>query len=277
MPNSFSPRQQRLYRSGAFPGRIDPWVEAARYIRPIHAGMIGAMLDMLQTPLMQRGYVAGRETSLQIASGREPDVYIRRDDRPKPRAPGWDYEVAAAEILAEAGTQVATDDDLNALHIREAQTGDLVTVVEIVSPGNKTRDHEISAYRERRSRLLLERGVNVVEMDPTRSVKRLTANRVTEEAAYHVAIFLPGDAVRVVTIAFEQPLSRIALPLREDVIPLETQLAYERAYQQTLSAWHIQHEDGYTAAGLPFPSTLSDAQREAALAAVAAWQAKLAD
>jgi len=237
--------------------------------------MISAMLEMLQMPLMERGYVAGRETSLQIAARREPDVYIRREDRPSPPDLSWNYEIAAAEVLAEAGTLVAAEDELDAVTIREAQSGDLVTVIEIVSPGNKTRDHEISAYRERRSRLLLERGVNVVEIDPTRSMKRLTANRVTQESAYHVAIFLPGDAVRIVEINFEQSLSRIALPLREDVIPLETQQAYERAYQQSLSAWHIQHEDGYIIANLPFPSTLSEAQRDSALAAVEIWKQKL--
>ncbi len=277
MPDSFSPQQQTLYRSGAFAGRVDPWAEAARYFRPIHAGMIGALLDMLQVPLMQRGYVAGRETSLQIAAGREPDIYVRREDRPVPHNPGWNYEVAAAEVLAEAGTLVAAADDLDALHIRDAQSGDLVTVVEIVSPGNKTRDHEISAYRERRSRLLLENHVNVVEVDPTRSVKRLTENRVTQQSAYHVAIFLPGDAVRVIEIAFEQALSRIALPLREDVVPVEVQQAYERAYQQTMTAWHIQHEDNYTPEHLPFPSTLTDSQRRTALEAVANWQKRVAE
>lgn len=271
----FSQTEIEHFERGPFPGRIDPWAEAARYFRSIHSEMISALLAMTREPLLSMGYVAGRETSLQIAEGREPDIHIRYEQIPE-KPVRWNYELAAAEVLAEPGIAVEDAAEIEALYIRELQTGDLVTIVEIVSPGNKTRDHEMTAYRERRSRLMLERGINVVEVDPTRSVKRLVNNSETTAFAYHIAVFLPGEAVRIIGISLEAPLSRFALPLRGVVIPVELHDAYSRAYRQTMTAWHIQHEGRYTEDDLPFPSSLTDDQRQNALQAVERWQQELA-
>jgi hypothetical protein len=217
------------------------------------------------------GYVAGTETSLQIAEGREPDIFVLRGELP-PRRPHLDYELAAQEMLAEPGEPVQDFSDLDALHIRDAKTGDLVTVVELVSPGNKLSQHDIFAYQERRSRLFLEKGVNVVEVDATRSNKRLVNHVRTQQAPYHIAIFLPGDGLRIVSIPLENPLSRIALPLRGEVTAMELHTAYENAYRQLTTAWHIQHKNGYAESTLPFSSLLTDTQRQSALAAVKMWR-----
>lgn len=270
----FSQAEITLFEQGPFPGRIDPWAEAARYFRSIHSETISALLTSLREPLLELGYVAGREPSLQIAEGREPDIHIRREQAEHTLR--WNYELAAAEVLAEPGVAIEDAAEFEALHIRELKTGDLVTVIEIVSPGNKTRDHEMTAYRERRSRLMLERGVNVVEIDPTRSIKRLTNNSETRAFAYHIAVFLPGEAVRIIGIPFEAPLSRFAVPLRGTVVPVELQDAYNHAYRQTTTAWHIQHEGRYTEDDLPFPTVLTDSQRREVLQAVERWQQELA-
>jgi Protein of unknown function (DUF4058) len=275
MHKGFSAAEQQLYQNGAFVGQIDPFAEAARYFHPLHEEFISTILQQIQVPLLSKGYVAGRETSLQIAEGREPDIYVLRADFPDQRGLRWDYETAAAEVLAEVGVPVTADDALSAIHIRDAATGTLVTVLELVSPGNKTRDHEILAYRERRSRLLLEQGVNVVEVDATRSLKRLTANTVTQTVPYHVAIYLPGAGIRIIETDFGQALKRIALPLRADVVALELHIAYTRAYAQTVIAWHIQHEGGYSAATLPFPTTLNDEQIQGIMHKIEAWQSEL--
>lgn len=272
---AFSTAEIAYLEQGPFPGRIDPWAEAARYFRSLHSEMISALLAIMREPLLNMGYVAGRETSVQIAEGREPDIHIRRDLPSEPTA-RWNYALAAAEVLAEPGVAVEDAAEFEALHIRMLHTGDLVTVLEIVSPGNKTRDHEITAYRERRARLFLEHGINVVELDPTRSVKRLTNNSETAAFPYHVAVFLPGESVRIIGIPFASALGRFAVPLRGSVIPVELQDAYTRAYQQTTTAWHIQHEGRYTEDDLPFPSSLTDDQRRESLQAVERWQQELA-
>src|SRR5688572_21277940 len=55
-----------LLKIGAFPGQIDPWAEA-RFFHAIHGGMIGHLMEQIQGPLEEIGYIAGRETSLTIA------------------------------------------------------------------------------------------------------------------------------------------------------------------------------------------------------------------
>lgn len=80
---------------GPFPGATDPWAEAGRYFHQIHHNWITVLLSTLQRPLLERGYMAGREASLQILQRREPDVLIRREDA-APQPPFiWDYRQAA--------------------------------------------------------------------------------------------------------------------------------------------------------------------------------------
>jgi hypothetical protein len=84
--------------------------------------MISALLAVMREPLLNMGYVAGRETSLQIAGGREPDRHIRREQRVEPTA-RWNYELAAAEVLAEPGVAIEDAAEFEALHIRALQSG----------------------------------------------------------------------------------------------------------------------------------------------------------
>lgn len=269
----YSPAAIALFERGPFPGRIDPWAEDAHFFQPLHNELIGALMGLLRKPLLERGYVAGRETSLQIAEGREPDVFVHQN---RPDVPGrWNYALAAEEVLAVPGVAVAGEADLEALHIHDARSGDLVTVVEIISPGNKTRPTDILAYQERRMRLYVERGVNVVELDFTRSVKRLTYNSESTAYPYHVALLMPGLGVRVIGILWGAALPRVALPLRAEVQAVELQEAYATAYRQTNLAWHIRHERRYTEDDLPFPTLLSGDERDAALAAVTQWDQAL--
>lgn len=265
-----------LRKQGPFPGQIDPWAEAGRFFQQIHAGMIGHLLEQIQDPLESMGFLAGRETSLQIAERREPDLYIQQaDESPLQPIETWDYGLAAVEVLAEPGVLVEGDPpELDGLHIIEEQSGRLVTVVEIVSPRNKIDVQMIRDYRERRDRLL-RKGVNIVEIDPTRSVKRLLHGRTVDFYAYHVAVYLPLQEPRLIGIDFGEPLSRIALPLIESVVPMELQAAYDYSYQVARIAVHILEEERYAEADLPFPTLLTNKQRDEALKAVQVWQAEL--
>jgi hypothetical protein len=150
-----------------------------------------------------------------------------------------------------------------------------VTVLEIVSPRNKAALGEILDYQERRGRLLARR-VNVVEIDLTRSVKRLVEDTIAATHAYHLAIHLPGQVGRFVGIEFEEAPGRLALPLREAVLPVEVGAAYAAAYQRAALAVQIRRENRYAVDGLPFPSLLSNAQQAATLQAVQDWLAELA-
>jgi uncharacterized protein YuzE len=266
-----------LLKLGAFPGRIDPWAEQARYFQQIHSGMIGDFLRQMSDSLLELGYVAGRETSLLITDRSEPDIFIRqREDVVPPQAPRPDYSAAAVAVLAEPGVVVIEmpDVDQDAIFIRDFATSRLVTVIEIVSPRNKTAPAEMQQYVSRRLNLRSER-VNIVEIDLTRSYTRLLTDKLVTAYPYHVAVYPSQDKLRIIGIEFEQALKRIAIPLRTEVLPLELQQAYDDAYQTASIPAQLLSEHRYTASDLPFPTTLTESQRHAIEKILTDWQQAL--
>jgi hypothetical protein len=271
----FSTAYIQHLKNGPFPGRLDPWAEAGRYFQQIHSGMIDEILRQIQDPLLSMGYIAGKEASLQVLEGRQPDVFVQRTSLEAEHVRQWDYETAAAEILAEPGI-AAESAELLAIHIKDRRSSDLVTVVELISPRNKTEPDQMAQYQDRRSRLLINQGVNVVEIDLTRSVKRLFQHELTAHHPYLMVVYLPETWPRVIHAGLNQPLKRLALPLRADVIPVELQSAYDEAYRSAAVAGQILNANGYGESELPFPSLLTDDQRQMALDRVAEWQTQLA-
>ncbi|MEL6268295.1 MAG: DUF4058 family protein, partial [Chloroflexota bacterium] len=215
--------------------------------------------------------------SLQIAENRQPDVYVQLNpDRPS-ESMQWDYEQAATGILMEPGvTLQGIEPELDALFIKDTQSGELVTVIEIVSPRNKHDRTQIAEYQDRRLRLL-GRTVNVVEVDLTRSIQHLISDPLANAYEYHFAIHLHDQRPRLIGMEALQSLKPFALPLRGEVIPVEIQPAYESAYKQVSLPLHINKETGYTETFLPFPSTLSDEQRATIMQAVDAWKQRLTE
>jgi uncharacterized protein DUF4058 len=260
---------------GPFPGQVDPWAEVGRYFHQIHGLMIDNLITQLHPQLVKMGYLIGKEASLQIAEGREPDIFVQRTMNAPVPATRWDYGLAASEILADAGEVLEGDVDIEAIHVKEHENGRLVTIVEIISPNNKTKPEVIADYRARRERLVLEHSVNVVEIDLTRSIKRLVNDSLTGSYAYQAAIYLPGESPRLIGNNYGQSLKRIALPLRAEVVPIELQTAYDYAYQLVTIAAQIDRDNRYREDDLPFPSLLTDAQKQQALQAVAKWRETL--
>lgn len=265
-------------QQGAFVGRIDPWAEAGRYFQQIHSGMIHQLQIQLQESLNARDYHAGKEVSLQIFSNRKPDIYVQDNQYPRRKLTKWDYARVADELQVEAGVAVIDEmPELEALHIRNLETGDLVTVIEIISPRNKTHPQEVDNYKDQRTQVFLAQGVNVVEIDATRSVTRLLNHPLVHSKPYHTAIYLPDELPRVLVNEFDDPLKPFALPLRGEAIRTDPQSAYDVTYKFGAIAGLIHHDTGYSLDALPFPSTLSKSQLSHALQAVHTWQSKLDD
>ncbi len=259
---------------GPFPGQVDPWAEAAQYFHQIHGCMIGEMLERLRVPLLKMGYIASRETSLQVLEHSQPDVAVCHD-QPSPSAT-WDYAAAAEAIQVEPGSLMQDAfPELEAVYIRQTdELNSLVTVLEVVSPGNKDRLADIAEYQDRRQRIVRDKRVNVVEIDLTRSVKRLVRDRKSALYAYHIAIHRPSEA-RLIGLDYGDPLQPFALPLVREVIGVETQQVYDASYRQASVAPQIEMQGDYGLANLPFPSLLTDTDKQGALNAVRAWQEKL--
>ncbi|MEO0564803.1 MAG: DUF4058 family protein, partial [Chloroflexota bacterium] len=188
----------------------------------------------------------------------------------------FDYAAAAAAVSVEAGVPVIDDrPEMEALYIYSMDDHDLVTVIEIVSPRNKSHLQDIHTYVEQRRRVFLSQGIYVVEIDATRSTQHLVNLSTLQTPDYHIAIHIPGDLSRVIPWGFGEVIPRFALPLREAVIPVTTHTAYEAAYRTGGIAGNVLSGGHYAADALPFPSTLTAEERSAALVAVAAWEEML--
>lgn len=268
----YSPEYVEHLKQGPFPNRVDPWAEIGWYFQQIHAGLISHLVEQLDPQLMLMGYFLGREASLQVAQRREPDIFIESRRPSRKGLTRWNYQTAAEALALEGGMAADDELDLDALHIRSLETGDLVTVVEVVSPSNKVGT--MLAYREYRA-YMLHQGVNVVEIDITRSEKRLLQNRWTNEYPYHIAIHLPGETPLVIGIEFEQNLKSFALPLRAEVIGIDTQRAYDYGYRIVTVAGHLNEEGDYQLNKLPFPSLLTEVQKQELMNSVYEWKKTL--
>lgn len=259
---------------GPFPEQIDLWAESGRYFHQLHSEIISHLLAQIREPLLQLGYVAGRETSLQIAENSQPDIYIQKQVT-TPEKKRWDYSGAAETVMAVPGVEIeGLSPELDALYIKNLQTAQLVTIVELISPRNKTELSLMEEYLRRRENLR-RNAVHVVEIDLTRSVKRLVQDSLVETYPYHVAIHLYDQTPRFIGIEWGKPLPRCAIPLKEEVIAIELQAAYNHAYIQTTLAAHIHNETHYHENSLPFPSLIPPQIREEALNRVRVWQDRL--
>jgi len=252
---------------------MDVWAEHRRFFHGLHEQMIGVIIRAIKNDLYQLGYFLGREMSLQIADGRIPDVFIKRS----PSNTSFhqsSFPLIASELLAEPGIMLTTHDfpEMTAIKIKERQSGDLIAVIEVISPGNKLQDHHIADYIKKRQETFLNQGVNVVEIDLTRSYKRLVEHPIATESPYHAAAFIPEHGVWIVPMALREPFKRIALPLRNNALPLDLQDVYSTAYQELGLAIVLWNEGIYTLDHLPFASLLTQAERDEALAAVQTWQ-----
>jgi hypothetical protein len=259
-----------LVTEGPLPGCMDLWLEDEHYFHGLHEQMIGLIAASLRKPLFDLGYIIGRETSLQLTRRLIPDAYIRTRNE-EGRALLLNYPTVAADLMAEAGILIDDEPNLTGIAIYQRDPLQLVTLIEMVSPGNKANDDDITKYITRREELIFAQGVNIVEIDITRSYKRLT-RQLTGQSPYHVAVYIPGHGLRVIPMALKDPFKRIAIPLTQTVLPLDLSTIYQQAYQEIGLADLMLTEGFYTPDHLPFASLLTQEERDEALIAVQTWQ-----
>jgi hypothetical protein len=271
-----SPAYLAVVEAGPFPGRLDPWAEDDGYFSQIHGGMIGQLIEQMRDQLLPRGYSISREASLQIlGERRKPDLWIADRMPERQPDPAWDYTAAAQGVLIEPGIETEIEITLDAVHITEVNTGELVTVVEVVSPGNKSRRNNLHEYQDFRDRLISQR-VHVVEIDATRSFAHLYDHPLVRRYAYHTAVHLNDGRHFVLGSFYDQPLRRFALPLREEVVAIDPHIAYQYGYRAVSIAEKLESRNAYTEEHLPFPSLLTARDRAELLARVEAWRERLA-
>jgi hypothetical protein len=174
---------------------MDPYLENPKLWKGVHDSLVYRMLEDLQ-PQLQPKYLAVYEGRLLLLEPRTWHTY---------------------------------------LEIRDAESQEVVTVIEVLSPWNKSPGQGQAEYREKQRALLLS-NTNLVEIDLLRGGAHTVAMRHGRRPAsdYRICIhrIARPDGFEVIRFGARDPLPRVGIPLRgggPDVV-LDLGAVFNRVY-----------------------------------------------
>jgi hypothetical protein len=226
---------------------MDPYLEERRLWKGVHDSLIYRMLEDLQ-PHLQPHYLAVLEGRLvlqlqdQLPAGEGfrtgwSDVSVQEDPRAGVRQ-------GASVLTAPAAPDAAVPEwveepDLRIWHsyleIRDSESQSVVTVIELLSPWNKSPGQGREEYRAKQRALLLS-DTNLVEIDLLRGGGHTVAVPAGKlmPSDYRVCIHRVARPAgfEVVRFSLRDPLPRVAIPLHAgdaDVV-LDLPAVFPRVY-----------------------------------------------
>jgi hypothetical protein len=219
-----------------FPG-MDPYLEHPDLWPDVHNRLIAALGDELSPVVRPRYYVAIEErTYLEepaelILVGR-PDVAVVSVS-PGPASPPV---VDGGQRVLDVELPMARPVRETYLEVRSVAGGEVVTVIEILSPANKRSGSGRRLYLDKRS-LVLASATSLVEIDLLRGGERMPTLGPSIESDYRIVVARGWRRPRAQVLAFgiRDPLPPVAVPLRRDEIEPEIALGrvlralYDRA------------------------------------------------
>jgi len=205
-----------------FPG-MDPYLEHHAIWPDVHHGLIEALRNSL-APLLRPRYRVAVEERVYVTDvdgpffvGR-PDlsvVDVRASDGPAMSAPVAVVEPRVVEVPVPDRIREGY------LEVRDVATGEVVTIVEILSPTNKRPGQGRDLYEEKRLHVLGTR-THLVEVDLLRSGQPMKMWGNGRDSHYRVLISRAERRPRADLYAFNvrDPIPPFSLPLRSgDVEP----------------------------------------------------------
>ena len=227
-----------------FPG-MDPWLEDPARWPGVHQALITYLRDAMQPHLRPR-YAATIGERIYVAAHHRsiyPDVMVVQ--RP--------LKEAALEYAAEAPS-ISRDDDevaepwiislpsdevrIPCIEIVQTDTGEVVTIIELLSPINKAEGAGREQYLKKRAEVLQSQA-NLVEVDLLGAGLRtiptpFDATGRPPRHRYLIGVYRATDRDRVAVypIRLDQRLPRFRVPLRPpdcDIV-VDLQAAFERCY-----------------------------------------------
>jgi len=228
---------------------MDPWMEEPNVWVGVHPRLLIYIADLLQ-PLLGNRYVAAIEERAYITTVEKviaPDVMVResRSDQYSPSA-------AVAEIddsvVIEIGDVEARESYIEIVDIRSGR--EVVTVIEVVSPGNKRAGTGRKEYLDKQKKVLSSRS-NLVEIDLLRGGKHLLAvpeseARDVKDYDYLISVCTPSNyykRFRIYPRTIQERLPKLLIPLKPDdpLVPLDVQILLDRVYEAGIYATHLDY------------------------------------
>ena len=210
----------------------------------VHTMLIGYIRDALSDELPE-DLAARAEERITVSSRPKPESYRADiavvDSWQRGFPPVWQPEQPEGGTIAltEPLVFVSSEEVERWIEIRTAH-GQLVTVIEVLSPANKREDGWL-AYRQKQ-RDFIASGVNLVEIDLIHGGSHVTAIRLDQltfppGTRHHVCVSrpMPGGTVRfeVYLCLLREPLPAFRVPLRlgDPDAPLALQPLVDRCYR----------------------------------------------
>ncbi len=222
-----------------FPG-MDPYLEDADLWPDVHGTLIYNFRAAIAAQLPD-GYAArtDRYVWIQDADTDEkwrqgkPDVFVIESDAEGSGAKSG-RRTAVAEPTAYVTFPASKRTGNRVIKIIDQKDRRVVTVVELLSPANKTAGEDRTFYLDKRKEYLAT-GTNLVEIDLLRDGDRLPMGRPKPRSAdYYILVSRAEEFPRVGVWALtvRDPLPTIPVPLKEGDpdVPLALRPCLERAY-----------------------------------------------
>ncbi|MGQ9550641.1 MAG: DUF4058 family protein [Roseiflexus sp.] len=226
---------------GPFPG-MDPYLESRVLWPDVHQSLITYSRDALQ-PLLRPRYHARIGERLYVIPSRRtiyPDVTVvqRRLATISDEGGGTEVLTADAPVVLLVPPEEVREPFIEILDL--SQGGQVVTVIEVLSPANKTPGEGYDLYRRKQEEVLAS-ATNLVEIDLLRQGTPSLAIPVHYLNPYRpwhyvVSVSRAGQRERfeVYLRSVRERLPRVAIPLRapdQDTV-LDLQAVFARCYEQ---------------------------------------------
>jgi hypothetical protein len=220
-----------------FPG-MDPYLENPDFWPGVHNHFVVSLAERLQ-PLVRPRYIAAIDARVYIERPPRqyvPDVLVRKAaDRTKAGAQAV-AEIDEAETVELIGNEI----EEAYIQILDKESGQrIVTVIEVVSPSNKTAGPGRESYRKKQLDVLSS-DAHLVEIDLLRAghhVLTVPKWAARDRGTYDYLVCVnradgPRGRYTMYRRSVREPLPRIGVPLAEPDpnVPLDLQAALERVY-----------------------------------------------
>lgn len=201
-----------------YPG-MDPWIEHPGLWPDVHERLVIAIADHLGPILRPRYYVAVGVHSYIITPPPEPS-HIRYPDVMVVDAPhGGPGAAPATAVFGEpvvVHVPVAEEVEESYLEVREVATGDVITVIEVLSLTNKRPGEGRRTYEAKRSQVLRSL-THLVEIDLLRDWEPMPFRGNGRDSHYRILVRRGEQRQRAHLYAFtvRDPIPCFPLPLQE--------------------------------------------------------------
>ncbi len=194
---------------------MDPWLEHPALRPDVHNRLVAAIGDDLSPRVAPRYYVALERRTYHL----EPDdlVFVGRPDLAVIRGRGGEAPAAAASSAAavlEVSVPGVDEVEECYLEVRDVESGTLVTLLELLSPGNKLHRQGREDYLVKREEVFSTR-TNLVEIDLLRDGRPMPVEGALRPADYRILVRRghEGRRARLYVFSVRDPIPSVGIPL----------------------------------------------------------------